>query len=352
MPTVFADKSLRKSGLIMIGDAYRDTTTYRHNGGSMRVASQGAIRGMTGRAYAPESSDFTLEFWLYPTAYASPFLTRTIAAVFGTVDYTFLFGLENTNVVNRLMFRAGNDTSTVVTCNAPAPLLNQWSHVAAERYGNTFTCYVNGVPGTGVTYAGTIQRPLNENVSLVIGMDDVDGTYPSTNSFSGPIDSGRYTIGEARYKGAFTPSNDPFVVGPTDPLWDKTVFLADGTFTGHGNTVVDMTTTAVRLVPSLPTQFKHLSQLIAPRDIEHGGKGMIYGTISNKGTPNQPVYRRVRLIRDRDGICIRETWSHPTTGAYAFDNIDEHERYTVLSYDHTDNYRAVVGDKLIPEVMA
>lgn len=66
---------------------------------------------------------------------------------------------------------------------------------------------------------------------------------------------------------------------------------------------------------------------------------------------NTPVRRRVRLIRDRDGLLIRETWSDPATGEYDFQYVDETEKFTVLSYDHTGNFRAVVADRLTPELM-
>lgn len=78
-----------------------------------------------------------------------------------------------------------------------------------------------------------------------------------------------------------------------------------------------------------------------------GGNGRVRGTVKEKHTPsNVPVFRRVRLIRERDGLVIRETWSDPTTGAYDFQRIDEAEAYTVLSYDHTHNMQAVANDNL------
>lgn len=86
-------------------------------------------------------------------------------------------------------------------------------------------------------------------------------------------------------------------------------------------------------------------------DVYYGGRYRIAGTVKIKGTPDAPVKRRVRLLRDRDGIVIREMWSDPATGAYSFDNIDGSEKYTVISYDYTFNFRAVVSDNLTPEAM-
>lgn len=85
------------------------------------------------------------------------------------------------------------------------------------------------------------------------------------------------------------------------------------------------------------------------RDMEHGGDGLITGTVKVKGTPNNvPVSRQVRLVRDVDALCIRETWSDLATGAYTFAEIDRTVSYTVLTIDYTESFRAVVADRIVP----
>ena len=77
------------------------------------------------------------------------------------------------------------------------------------------------------------------------------------------------------------------------------------------------------------------------------GIGRVRGTVKEKSTPsNIPLARRVRLIREVDGMVVREMWSDAVTGAYDFQWVDETQTYTVLSYDHAHNYRAVVADNL------
>jgi hypothetical protein len=85
------------------------------------------------------------------------------------------------------------------------------------------------------------------------------------------------------------------------------------------------------------------------RDVYFGGNGRIVGTV--KLTPNLPARRRVRLIHEVTGILIGQTWSDAQTGAYAFENIDLLSKYTVMSYDHEEVYRAVVADRVMPELM-
>jgi hypothetical protein len=79
------------------------------------------------------------------------------------------------------------------------------------------------------------------------------------------------------------------------------------------------------------------------------GVGRITGTV--KYSPAQPVHRKVRLLDDASGALIRETWSDATTGAYTFAQIDPTRTYTVLAYDYTGAFRAVVADRIKPELL-
>ena len=85
-------------------------------------------------------------------------------------------------------------------------------------------------------------------------------------------------------------------------------------------------------------------------DAEFGGAGRIFGSTKIKGTPNLPTKARVRLLRDRDGLLARETWSDPTTGAFAFDGIDTNQKFTTLAADANGDFRPVAANQLTPEV--
>ncbi|KFJ10245.1 hypothetical protein DR66_1833 [Delftia acidovorans] len=83
------------------------------------------------------------------------------------------------------------------------------------------------------------------------------------------------------------------------------------------------------------------------------GRGRVRGRTveqQDKNSPKVPVSRRVRLYRDRDGLLIREAWSN-AQGEYDFPRIDSTIAYTVLSYDHEGDFRAVVADRVTPEAM-
>ena len=95
---------------------------------------------------------------------------------------------------------------------------------------------------------------------------------------------------------------------------------------------------------------KWLSFQLQSTDIHFSGHGFIAGTVKEKGQPDQPLVRRVQLVSENTRVLVAETWSD-TEGAYRFDLIDPSQRYTVVSYDHKQMYRAVIADNLRPEMM-
>ena len=78
------------------------------------------------------------------------------------------------------------------------------------------------------------------------------------------------------------------------------------------------------------------------------GTASLTGTTKNLGSPNQPVWRRVQLIEERSGRVLREVWSDPVTGAYTFSELLPQNKYTVIAYDHTGVFSAVIADNLEP----
>lgn len=48
---------------------------------------------------------------------------------------------------------------------------------------------------------------------------------------------------------------------------------------------------------------------------------------------------------------VQERWSDAVTGAYLFTDIDLVEKYYVVAFDYTNDFRAVIADNLTPEPM-
>ena len=94
------------------------------------------------------------------------------------------------------------------------------------------------------------------------------------------------------------------------------------------------------------------SVLRIARDVEFGGPGTIYGTTKTKGTPsNLPTKARVVLLHQRSKQPVRETWSDPVTGAFAFTGIDTNQQFLTLAEDAAGNFRPVAASRLVPEVL-
>ncbi|MBL0422573.1 hypothetical protein JI739_19670 [Ramlibacter sp. AW1] len=76
--------------------------------------------------------------------------------------------------------------------------------------------------------------------------------------------------------------------------------------------------------------------------------GRITGTVKEKASPvNAPVVRKVVLIDQASQRVLRTAWSDGA-GNYVFDQVNPERLYTVVSYDHTGAYRAVIADSLKP----
>jgi hypothetical protein len=120
------------------------------------------------------------------------------------------------------------------------------------------------------------------------------------------------------------------------------------------HTQADLTGFLYALVGYSPPQTvskQLVGDLTLIRDVQYGGIGRVNGNVYIDGTPDIPVSRRVRLINERDGLPIRETWSDAATGAYSFDKVAMGVRYTVIAYDYENNYRAIVADNVLAESM-
>ena len=109
---------------------------------------------------------------------------------------------------------------------------------------------------------------------------------------------------------------------------------------------------SVVLNPGWPTQAPNaqVRGAISRIDVEDGGPFRIAGTTEREVTPGVFAghpYRRVRLLERLTGRLVREQWSDPVTGAYAFEQIKLRE-YILLTDDHARYYNAVAADLITP----
>ena len=99
--------------------------------------------------------------------------------------------------------------------------------------------------------------------------------------------------------------------------------------------------------PAIPTATVRLGDGAVRYDAVDGGPLRSAGTVAVDGTPTVPVSRRVRLFDQLSARLVRETWSDPTTGAFAFEGLRQ-AQYLVVSADHTALYDPVARDRVVP----
>lgn len=87
----------------------------------------------------------------------------------------------------------------------------------------------------------------------------------------------------------------------------------------------------------------------AQKNIHFGGPGFIAGTVKEKGSPDQPLIRRVQLYSENTFTLVAETWPQ-ADGSYRFDLLDPNQRYSAIGWDWQHLYRAVIADNLKPQV--
>lgn len=83
---------------------------------------------------------------------------------------------------------------------------------------------------------------------------------------------------------------------------------------------------------------------------QDAGAYRINGTVKVDGSPDTPVARKVVLFDQVSLRPLQDTFSNATTGEYEFTHL-ANKPHMVMAFDHTNNFRAVVADRVMPEPM-
>ena len=282
---------------------------------------------------AVNNTEWTLEQWCKPTSTTAngnyiidigvspiPGYSNVGVSLLSSGALAVLASLDGQSWVNVSSYSGGSVPN------------GSWSYLEVTRRGNTLIAAVNAVDVISYTVSGTF-APLSPG-NIRIGGNPLSG-YGNRN-FLGLLGPMRLTQGVA-LRGAGGPLPVPTATfpAPSPALMGYRASRADvaasAPVPGHG---------AHRAAP-----------LQLARDVEHGGPGTIYGTTKTKGTPNQPAKARVVLLHQRSKLPVRETWSDPATGAFAFAGIDTAQQFLTLAEDAAGNFRPVAANRLAPEVL-
>lgn len=287
---------------------------------------------ITSAAFAMRTGDFTAEAWVQPDSSASGDLA--IFDHFNPNSGASGWQLGVSGSSGGLFFYESLPNRVPIT-GARNLKDGQWHHVAICRRSNVITLFVDGeVAGSASTtldYA-TLSQPFG------IGYQVYNAGGGTNYPFKGRIGCVRVYKGMALYTAAFTPAAIKFAdAAPTSlPL----SMISEG---------------IVRLVsgvtpPAQGLQATHAQRSEKLLDVECGGQGRIYGTVSRKETPaNMPLRRRVRLHRSVDGYLARETWSQ-ADGSYEFREISTHYEWDVIAWDHEMQEFSTVANNQLAEV--
>jgi len=192
-----------------VGNAQISTSVVKYGTGSMAFDGTGDyLRTRPSDLLSTWfNSDFTIEYWVYPNAFASSanggsnVYSQSDPA--GTSEY-WSFGPRASGVVVWYYYSSGIQIVTSGTISTGV-----WTHLAwtYQKSSNTMRIFINGVLNTTTTIVGTPSMSTTVDY-IVVGAS-------TTVGFNGYIDDLRITKGYARYTSTFTPPTAAFLnTGP------------------------------------------------------------------------------------------------------------------------------------------
>lgn len=149
-----------------------------------------------------ESSDFTIEGWIFPVVSSGGsvgiFSKRASGAVVGGV----LLYYNGAGLTPSLLIGSGGSW-VINQASSIAFTLGQWNHFAVVRNGTSFVLYINGVAGVSATSSSSV---TDNSAAFAIGAWAADGTGIISASY---FSNFRVVKGTAVYTSAFTPPTAP-----------------------------------------------------------------------------------------------------------------------------------------------
>jgi hypothetical protein len=233
--------------------------------------------------------DFTIECWVFPTAYS------------GTGDTSAWVVSDNTNYLALNYDGSGNYNiylnSGSPTSFASGIVTNQWNHIAMVRNGSTVTLYTNGTSRGAITNSSTLGYA---NPPVARNGGGVSGTTRYMSNL-------RVVKGTAVYTANFTP--------PTTPL---TAITNTQLLTLQSNRWIDNSPnnfTATVTGSPLAQAFSPFNPTAAWSAATNGGSGFFDGTGDYIQAANSPAFAF------NTGTFTVEFWYYPTKSPDQWDTL-------------------------------
>jgi len=198
--TKYGDTSVQRFSPFSMGSAYSTSVI---GGSGYFNGSADYLTVPSNSAFIFGSSNFTVEFWVYP---------QVIPGEIDLISQWNAGGFAGTN--QWLLFVSGgvpsflwstDGTNTAGGANGFSITANQWYHFAAVRNGSNVTFYVNGVGGTPASISGSLYTGATELLGISWRRNNGSTQYPLT----GNISNLRIVKGTAVYTSNFTPPTAP-----------------------------------------------------------------------------------------------------------------------------------------------
>jgi hypothetical protein len=189
------------------------------------------------------SVNFTVECWVYLTAYSSGGVSggALVGTTFSNFDGWFINSGQDINTL-RLTSNATGTWADNITVSAGNGLpLNQWTHIALVRNGAVLTLYKNGVSVGSLSSTSSYNFTSPGNTAYI--------GYAQSRYVPGYISNVRIVKGTAVYTGAFTPPTTPITAITNTSL--LTNFTNAGIYDAAGqNNLITVSTSQVSTTTS------------------------------------------------------------------------------------------------------
>ena len=260
----FLDSSTNNFTITRNGNTTQGTFSPYGSNWSNYFDGSSYLNAGTNAAFSVGTGDFTIELWVFPTAFSG-----TYTGYFTTRTGGQGFDIQILNSSATLML--GNNTGAVISANNVLSL-NTWQHICAVRSGSTNSLYVNG---TRVA-TGTDSTNFTDTGAKVGSSGPSGG-----NNGVGYISNVRLVKGTAVYN----PSSTTITV-PTTPL---TAISGTSILTCQSNRFIDNSTNAFTITvngsPSVQ-RFSPFSPSTAYSTSVIGGSGYFDGSGDYLLTPS------------------------------------------------------------------
>ncbi len=199
--TLFVDSSCQENLITVSGNIRHTTATKKFGASSIYFdGAGGSLRIPNNSNWDFGSANWTVDFWLQPTAYS----LSGINIIMGTYSYGLYKGWSISLVGGKLQLAADTNGAgpwDIQIADTASLAVGQWYHVAAVRNGTDWSLYKNGVKVVGIVKSGGI---VPSNDTLDIGESSYD------YRFGGYLDEIRISKGVAQWTQNFTPPASPY----------------------------------------------------------------------------------------------------------------------------------------------